>query len=143
MLKSTLNCLEWPQIPPYNKIPQLFPGGPYPQTPLVTYIPLQYRIHSVLPRNILRHVEVHATLSVQIVRDGCRKAQGKKIPKLLSVPISIYINIMGELSLSCPPKSLYTSSSSRFTSYVSYYNAFFSLKMQSTYLPLSVDSSVQ
>ena len=40
---------------------------------------------SVLPRNILRHVEVHATLSVHIIRDGCRKAQGKKVPKLLWV----------------------------------------------------------
>ena len=103
---------------------------------------------SVLPRNILRHVEVHATLSVHIIRDGCRKAQGKKVSKLLwmlddlwVMAISIYISIVGELSLSCPPKSLYTSSSSStFTSCVSYFNAFFSLKMQSAYLPLSADS---
>ena len=29
---------------------------------------------SVLPRNILRLVEVHATLSVHSIRGGCRKA---------------------------------------------------------------------
>ena len=43
-------------------------------------------------RNILRHVEVHATLSVHTMCGGCRKAltvyggggaQGKKVPKLL------------------------------------------------------------
>ena len=50
---------------------------------------------SVLSRNILRHVEVHATLSVHITRGGCRKALilggrgggggalGKKVSKLL------------------------------------------------------------
>ena len=45
------------------------------------YVSVAYT--SVLPRNILRHVEVHATLSVHIIRGGCRKAQGKKVPKLL------------------------------------------------------------
>ena len=46
---------------------------------------------SVLSRNILRHVEVHATLSVHITRGGCRKAlilgegggSREKVPKLL------------------------------------------------------------
>ena len=36
-------------------------------------------IYSVLPRNILRHVEVHATLSVHIIRGGCKKAQGNQV----------------------------------------------------------------
>ena len=35
-------------------------------------------VYSVLPRNILRHVhEVHATLSVHVIRGGCKKAQEK------------------------------------------------------------------
>ena len=41
----------------------------------------------------------------------------------MTISICIY-----ELGFSCPPKSLYTSCSSRFTTYVSCFNAFFSLK---------------
>ena len=48
-------------------------------------------IFSVLPRNILRHVEVHATLSVHIIRDGCRKAHGKKVSKLLWVLDDLFL----------------------------------------------------
>ena len=41
------------------------------------------KVYSVLPRNILRDVEIHAALSAHIISDGCKEAQGKKVSKLL------------------------------------------------------------